>query len=598
MKTETIKTTQMIKGGEFLIKETQPQDVFIPEQFDEEQHMLVDMCKDFLEKEVIPNLDRIDKQEEGLMKSLLDKAGKLGLLGTSLPEEYGGFGGDLNSSVLMTETISSGYSFSVSVSAHTGIGTLPILYFGTDEQKKKYLPKLATGEFIGCYALTEPGSGSDALAAKTKAELSKDKKYYILNGQKIWITNSGFADVFTVFAQVDGDKFTGFIVEKDFEGLSLGNEEKKMGIKGSSTRQVFFENCKVPVENLLGEIGKGHLIAFNILNIGRLKLGAGTLGAAKRISSYAISYANEREQFNQPISNFGAIKHKLAQQAILMYVCESALYRTTNCIENIKKSLLEKGESPEKALLGAAKEYAVECAILKIAGSEMIDYVADEGVQIYGGYGYSADYPMERIYRDSRINRIFEGTNEINRLLILDMLLKRALKGEIDLLGPAKAIQNELMSVPEFGNDDTSLFGAEKKAVNNMKKASLMIAGFAAQKYMQKLVDEQEILMNCADMTIETYLSESALLRTQKMIDLKTEKECQTQIDITKTFIYDAMDKLYIAAKTAIYAMCEGDELKLLLLGLKRFTKTEPFNTIQARRRIAERLIKANKYDI
>ncbi|MBW8050820.1 MAG: acyl-CoA dehydrogenase [Cytophagales bacterium] len=598
METQTIKTAGSIKGGEFLVKETQPQEVFIPEQFDEEQRMIVDMCEDFLKKEVFPHLDRIDKHEKGLMESLMNKAGELGLLGFSLPEKYGGFGKDFNSSTLMCEVIGSGYSFTVSMMAHTGIGTLPILYFGTDEQKKKYLPKLATGELVACYALTEPGSGSDALAAKTKAVLSKDKKHYILNGQKIWITNSGFADVFIVFAQVDGDKFTGFIVEKDFGGITLGDEEHKLGIKGSSTRQVFFENCKVPAENLLGEIGKGHLIAFNILNIGRFKLGAATTGGAKKICSFSVSYANEREQFGQPIANFGAIQHKLAEQAIRIYACESALYRASNSIDSAEKSSIEQGKSHEEALLGAAKEYAVECAILKVAGSEMIDYVVDEGVQIYGGYGYSAEYPMERAYRDARINRIFEGTNEINRMLIMDMLLKRAMKGEIDLLGPAKAIQNELMSVPEFGDGDTSLFGDEKKAVENMKKASLMIAGFAAQKYMQKLANEQEILMNCADMVINTYLSESTLLRTQKLIDLQGEDTCQTQIEITKTYINDAMDRLYLAAKSAIYAMCEGDELKLLSLGLKRFTKKEPFNTIKSRRSIAGKLIKANKYDL
>jgi alkylation response protein AidB-like acyl-CoA dehydrogenase len=596
MSTSTQTNTTVLKGGEFVIRPTDPQTVFIPEEFSEEHRMMADMAHEFLQQHVDPNLDRIDAMEEGLMASLIDKAGELGMLGVSIPEEYGGFGKDFLTGMLMTEVLGAGHSFSVAMAAHTGIGTLPILYFGTAEQKAKYLPKLATGEWKGSYCLTEPGSGSDALAAKTKAVLSPDGKHYILNGQKMWITNAGFADVFTVFAQVDGDKFTGFIVEKGYEGLSLGEEEHKMGIKGSSTRQVFFSDCKVPVENVLGEIGKGHLIAFNILNIGRAKLAVAALGGAKKVCTQSIDYANTRQQFKLPIAKFGAIKHKLAEQAIRVYALESAIYRVSNLIEQKEQSLLAGGMSFEKALLGAAEEYAVECAILKVAGSEVLDFVVDEGVQIYGGYGYSADFPMDRAYRDSRINRIFEGTNEINRLLAVDMILKRAMKGELDLMGPAMAVQKELMSIPDFGSGDQQLFDEENKAIANMKKAILMTAGAAVQKYMMTLAKEQEILMRIADMAIDTYMAESILLRVQKLVSIKGEAACALELDMVRVYLNDALDRMNMNGRNAINAMSEGDEQRMMLMGLKRFTKMNPVNTIECRRRIAKKLIEENKY--
>lgn len=594
MSTETKST--LIKGGEFVVRSTDPQHVFIPEEFSEEHRMMADMAHEFLVQHVYPHLDRIDSLEPGLMPSLLDKAGELGMLGVSIPEEYGGFGKDFLTGMLMTEVLGAGHSFSVAMAAHTGIGTLPILYFGTAEQKAKYLPKLATGEWKGSYCLTEPGSGSDALAAKTKAVLSPDGTHYILNGQKMWITNAGFADVFTVFAQVDGDKFTGFIVEKGYEGLSLGEEEHKMGIKGSSTRQVFLSDCKVPVENVLGEIGKGHLIAFNILNIGRAKLAVAALGGSKQVCTQSIDYANTRQQFKLPIAKFGAIRHKLAEQAIQVYALESAIYRVSHLIEQKEEELLAAGHSFEKALLGAAEEYAVECAILKVAGSEVLDFVVDEGVQIYGGYGYSADFPMDRAYRDSRINRIFEGTNEINRLLAVDMILKRAMKGELDLMGPAMAIQKELMAIPEFGNGSSQLFDEENKAIGNMKKCILMVAGAAVQKYMMTLAKEQEILMHIADMAIDTYMAESVLLRVRKLVALKGEEECQIPLAMARVYLNDAMDRLNIHAKNAVQAISEGDEQRMLLMGLKRFTKTQGLNTVEARRKVAAALITENKY--
>jgi alkylation response protein AidB-like acyl-CoA dehydrogenase len=591
----TIPNT-LFKGGEWLIKESNALETFTPEDFNEEQLMVKDMCLQFLSTEVVPNVDRIDKLEPGLMPTLLDKAGEQGLLGASIPEDLGGLGKDFVTSTLVNEALGGGFSFSVAVAAHTGIGTLPILYFGTEEQKKKYIPKLASGEWKGAYGLTEPNSGSDALGAKSTATLSADGKYYILNGQKCWITNGGFADVYTVFAKIDGDKFSTFIIEKGFEGFTQGPEEHKMGIKGSSTVQLYFQDCKVPVENLLGEVGKGHIIAFNILNIGRLKLCAAALGGSKMALNSTIEYAKTREQFKTAIANFGAIKYKLAEAAIRIFVGDSATYRTAKWIDDKETELINAGKPFNEALLGAAEEFAVECAILKVDGSEVLDYVVDEGVQVHGGNGFSDEYMISRAYRDSRINRIFEGTNEINRLLTVDMILKRAMKGKLDLMGPAMAVSKELMSIPEFGNDDEAPFATERKAIINMKKCILMVAGAAVQKLMMKISDEQEILMNIADMAIQTFMAESTLLRIIKITDKQGAANTALQTDIMRCYLNDANDRLNKAGKEAINAFATGDEQRMMLLGLKHFTKTEPFNSKDARRRIADKLIGEGKY--
>jgi alkylation response protein AidB-like acyl-CoA dehydrogenase len=588
-------TRQALKGGEWLIKESETADTFIPEEFSEEQRMIREMCDQFLNTEVWPNLDRIDNMEPGLMRSLLQKAGEQGLLAVSFPEEYGGLGKDFVTSTIVNEYLGAGHSFSVAIAAHTGIGTLPILYFGTPEQKQKYIPKLISGEWVGSYGLTEPNSGSDALSAKTTAKLSDDGKYYLLNGQKCWITNGGFADVYTVFAKVDGDKFTGFIVERGFEGFTQGPEEHKMGIKGSSTVQLYFQDCKVPVENVLGEIGKGHKIAFNILNIGRLKLCAATLGGAKKTTTTSVEYAITREQFKQPIANFGAIKHKIAEMAIRTLASESALYRTAKLIDDKETELKESGKPFNDALLGAAEEYAIECAILKVHGSELGDFCVDEGVQIHGGNGFSAEYNISRAYRDSRINRIYEGTNEINRLLIVDMTLKRAMQGRLNIMGPAMKVSQELMSIPDFGDQDETAFAPERKLVNNFKKTILLTAGAAAQKLMMKLETEQEVLMNIADMAIDTYVAESLLLRVMKLAETDA-VNLSLYSDILNCFLYDAADRIHKNGKDAINAFAEGDEQRMILMGLKRFTKSQPYNSKEARRRIADHLISDRRY--
>ena len=584
--------TSSIQGGGFLIRSSEPDNTYTPEDFNDEQHMIIQMCNDFLAKEVWPHLVDIDAQKDNIMPRLLEKAGDLGLLGAAFPEQYGGMGKDFITATLINDCLGAGNSFSVAMAAHNGIGSLPILYFGTEAQKLKYIPKLATGEMKGAYALTEPGSGSDALAARTTATLTADGNSYALNGQKVWITNGGFADVFTVFAKIDGDKFSAFIVERNTPGLTFGEEEHKMGIKGSSTRQLFFENCVIPKDNLLGEIGKGHVIAFNILNIGRLKLCAAATGGGKLAMKISIQYAKTREQFKVPIASFGAIQHKLAEMAIRTFASDTALYRTAKWIDQKEHELLDAGK--KDALLGAAEEYAIECAMLKVIGSECLDYVVDEGVQIHGGNGYSDEYNISRAYRDSRINRIFEGTNEINRLLTLDMYLKRAMKGRINIMEPAMAVQKELMSIPDFSTDDTP-FAAEMKVVANFKKAILMCAGAAAQKLMMQLEHEQEILMNIADMAIDTFQAESVLLRAMKMAN-SNDANASLGADAARTFIFDAADRINHAGKCAINAFADGDEQRMMLMGLKRFTKADSFNTKAARRRIAAKLIETESY--
>jgi alkylation response protein AidB-like acyl-CoA dehydrogenase len=517
-----------------------------------------------------------------------------------VPTEYGGFGMDFNTTMLVAEAIGAGHSVAVAFSAHTGIGTLPILYYGNEEQKRKYIPKLATGEWKAAYCLTEPDSGSDANSGKTKAKLTPDGKHYVINGQKMWITNGGFADVYVVFAKIDNDKnLSAFIVERSFGGITMNEEEKKMGIKGSSTRQIFFNDCKVPVENLLSERENGFKIAVNILNIGRIKLGIAALGGSKMAITKAIQYSKERKQFGVPISSFGAIKAKIADVVTKIYASESAHYRASQNIDDAYNAFIAGGMDSGKARLKALEEFAIECAILKVHGSEVLDLSVDEGVQIYGGMGFSAEGPMDRAYRDARINRIFEGTNEINRLLTIDMLMKRAMKGTLDLMTPTMAVLKELTSIPDFGaSDDTAVFAKEKKVLSNLKKAGLMVSGAAVQKFMMKLSDEQEVLMNLADMLIEGYVAESVLLRVEKLIAIRGEQACAIQKDIAMIYLHEALEKASSAGKQAIYAFAEGDEMRLMLLGLKRFTKIEPFNLKEARRRVANYALEKGEYPL
>jgi alkylation response protein AidB-like acyl-CoA dehydrogenase len=593
-----VNNLRRLRGGEFLIGETPLAELFIPEAWNEEQQQVAQLFSDFVDTVVLPRMEALEAMDPpSLLPQLLKQAGEQGMLGVAVPEAYGGFGLDFLTGMYTTEQLGRSNAFSVALLAHAGIGTLPILYFGNEAQKQRYLPKLATGELLAAYCLTEPGSGSDALGARTKAVLNAAGTHYVLNGQKMWITNGGFADVFIVFAKIDGEHFTGFIVERNTPGLSFGEEEHKMGIKGSSTRQVFLADVEVPVENVLGEIGKGHLIAFNILNIGRIKLAAAVLGGAKQVATLSISYANERHQFNRPISSFGAIQHKLAEQAIRIYALESAVYRASADIQAQEHELQAQGKNLAEALLGAAQEYAAECAILKVFGSEVLDFVVDEGVQIYGGYGYSAEYPMERPYRDSRINRIFEGTNEINRMLAVDYILKKGLKGELNLMGPALAVQKELMSIPDLVPSSNGHELAEDHAVlKNLKKAVLMTAGAAVQKFQKQLADEQEVLMGIADMLIQLYVAESIYLRVIKLKELRGAEAIELPRLMCQVFVRDAAERVAQAAKPVLHYLSGGDEQRILLMGLKRFTKTHPFDTIGARRRIAAHLIESNRY--
>ncbi len=596
MVAEAIK--EALKGGEFLIKESEAQGVFIPEEFSEEQKAMAEACKDFIHKEVHPHVHRMDGMEEGFMRSLMQKAGELGLLGVTIPEEYGGLGMSFNTSMLIADVVGESGSFSTAYGAHTGIGTLPILYYGSKEQKEKYLPKLATGEWIGCYCLTEPNAGSDANSGKTKATLNAAGTHYLITGQKMWISNAGFADLLIVFAKIDDDKnLSAFIVERTYSGITMGDEEKKLGIKGSSTRQVFFNDCEVPVENLLSARQNGFKIAVNILNIGRIKLGAGVIGGCKEITSLSTNYAKERKQFGVSIATFGAIKHKLGEMALRIYATESASYRAGQCIEDTINAFIAEGMPDAEAKLKALEQFAIECAIMKVHGSEVLDYIVDEGIQIYGGMGFSEEAPMARAYRDARISRIYEGTNEINRMLLVGMIIKRAMKGELDFMQPAMAVAKELTSVPNMTSIDNSVFFAEEKeVVKNMKKAILMVAGDALQTLGTNFESEQEIMMNIADMIIETYAAESTILRTEKLVGVRGEKACETQIDMARVYLVEAVNKLEVAAKEAINGYAKSDKMKVMLMGVKRYTKMNPFNTKNARRNIAEAVIENGAY--
>lgn len=590
-----------IKGGEFLIRELATSELFIPEDFTEEQKMIEQTCADFIKTEITPILNEIDDaKDNSLMSSLMDKAGALGLLGTSVPEEYGGFGMDFNTSMLVAEACGSGHSFAVALSGHTGIGTLPILYYGTEEQKQQYLPKLASGEWKAAYCLTEPDSGSDANAAKSKAILNEAGTHYVINGQKMWITNGGFADLFIVFAKIDQDKtLTAFLVEKSFPGITMNEEEHKMGIKGSSTRQVFFNDCLVPVENLLFKREGGFKIAVNILNIGRIKLAAAVMGGSKRVIDAAAKYSDDRKQFGVSLHTFGAIQHKLAEMVIKTYATESACYRAGQDIDNSILGLKSAGLSDTDAKLKGVEQFAIECAILKVHASEVLDYVVDEGVQIFGGMGFSADAPMERSYRDSRINRIFEGTNEINRLLAVGTVLKRAMKGELDIMSPAMQVGKEILSVPDFNRSlGEGTFSKEREVLKNLKKAILLAAGAALKKFTVQIEKEQEILMAIADMMIEVYVAESALVRAEKLIEKNGEEKALIQKECALVYLHHAVEIVAKQGREVILGFATGDELNVLLLGLKRFTKIDPKNLIQARRTIAQAVIEKKAYNL
>ncbi len=587
----------ILKGGEFLIKETKADDIFIPEEFDEEQKMIIQTCEDFLETEIFPNLDRIDEQEDGLMRELLSKAGELGLLGISIPEKYDGFEQSFTTSMLASASMGSGYSFSVAYSAHTGIGTLPILYYGNDEQKEKYIPRLASGELAAAYCLTEPNAGSDANSGKTKAVLLEDGKHYILNGQKMWITNGGFADIQIVFAKIDNDRvLSAFIVEKDFPGVVINPEEKKMGIKGSSTVQIFYNDCMVPVENLLGKRGGGFRIALNILHMGRVKLGGTVLGAAKTTINQSVNYANERKQFGTEIANFGAIKYKLAEQVIKTFVTESSVYRVCKNIDDAIQLLVDSGVEKDKASIEGIAQYAIEAAFLKVYGSEVLNYVVDEAVQIFGGMGFSAETSIDRAYRDSRINRIFEGTNEINRLLVVDTTIKKALKEGFDVIRYANYIIRVLKEVKEVEKTNLSYYDEKKQYVRNFKKTALLLLGVISEKFQRKLTEEQEILFNISDIIMQSYAAESALLRVRKLGQINGEESVKIYKDIIDVFIYDVANNIRKAGMDAINSFAEGEEQEILIKRINFFTKVRAINVKDARRRIAEKLIEDNKY--
>src|SRR5215475_5776300 len=587
-----------ISGGSFLLEERQPSEVFTPEDFTEQHQLIGQTTEEFAVHEILPNIERIEHKEFQVTRDLLKKAGDLGLSGVEIPEAYGGLEMDKVTAAVIADHIAKYAGFATTWGGHSGIGTLPIVYFGTEEQKQKYLPKLASGEMVGAYALSESTSGSDAMNCRARAELAKDGKHYILNGEKMWITNAGFADLFTVFAKVDGEKFTAFLVERTLPGFSVGAEEHKMGIRGSSTCPIILNDCQVPAENVLGEIGKGHLIAFNILNIGRFKLGAMCVGGARASLDNAIGYAKQRKAFGKRISDFGLVREKLANMAALTYVGESLVFRTVGMMDAALAAVDKSAADTGRQTLKAIEEYAVECSIIKVWASEMVDYVVDETVQIYGGYGFVEEYPAERAYRDARINRIFEGTNEINRLIITGFLLKRAMSGQLALMPAIKKLMDEVLSGPTMGEEIEGSLAEERRLVTQAKKLGLFAAGSATQKYMQAIQDQQEIMGAIADMTIETYAMESAVLRAQKIVEAKGESASALPVAMTRVYLSQAMEKIESAARKVIAAVADGDMLRTQLAILRRLAKYEPFNTVELRQQIAQKMIERGKYTL
>ena len=590
---------EYIKGGEFIIREIKSDEIFIREEFSEEQKMMLNSTKDFNEKEIRPKLMKFEEKEYSLVEETMKKAGSLGLLGINIPEKYGGLGMGFNTGMLICEEISSlTGSVATAFGAHTGIGTLPILLYGNEDQKKYYLPKIATGEWMACYNLTEPNAGSDANSGKTVAEITSDKKFYEITGQKIWISNAGFAHVFIVFARIENDKnLTAFIFEKNkVSGLTLNPEEKKLGLRSSSTRQVFYNKMRIPITSMLGKRGEGFKIAMNALNVGRIKLGVAVTGASKKAIEFAVKYANERKQFNQKISKFGAIQYKLAEMTTKTYVSDAANYRAGQDIENHISRLIKNGLNDQQAKLKGAEEYAIECAINKVFSSEVIAYVSDEALQIFGGMGYSAESEVEAFYRDARISRIYEGTNEINRLLIVKMLLKKSMNNELNLIGSVKSILSELISIPEFKNEIDSVLTNEKKVLKNLKKLTLLIAGKSIEKFGKNIAEEQEIMINLANMIIQVYVLESTILKTEKLTNKLGIDLCHENILMTVNFTQTSINYIQSNAKECIYSMSENDELKILMLGLKRFTKSNPVNIKENRRKIANKIIQEESY--
>jgi alkylation response protein AidB-like acyl-CoA dehydrogenase len=598
MATTTTVPKARISGGSFLLESQRPGDMFTPEDFTEQHHLIGQTAEEFAVNEIVPQIEKIEHKDFSVTRDLLKKAGELGLTSVEIPEAYGGLEMDKVTAAIIASQIAKYAGFATTWGGHTGIGMLPIVYFGTDEQKTKYLSRLASGEIVGAYALSESTSGSDALNCRTRAELSADGKHYTLNGEKMWITNAGFADLFTVFAKIDGEKFSAFLVEKTFPGFSVGAEEHKMGIRGSSTCPIILNDCKVPVENLLGEIGKGHLIAFNILNIGRFKLGAMCVGGGRVSFENAISYAKQRKAFNKVIADFGLVREKIANMATLLFVGEALVYRTVGMMDTALSEVDKSAADAAKQTLKAIEEYAVECSILKVWGSEMIDYVVDETLQIYAGYGFVEEYPAERAYRDARINRIFEGTNEINRLIITGFLLKRAMTGQLPLMPAIKKLMDEVLSGPSMGEELEGALAEERKLVGQAKKLGLFAAGAATQKYMQTIQDQQEIMGAIADMAIEAYAMESAVVRTQKIVEAKGEAAAAIPVAMTRVYLSQAFEKVESAAKKVITAVAEGDMLRTQLAILRRLAKYEPFNTIELRQQIAQTMIERGKYSL